>query len=143
VLVLTSSFSTNTNYLIMKVTAVLAALLGVAAAFPQLHTAPVDQLGAAPAPAGAAGQARQIQGGLGGMGGFPGIGVQGNPFGPKFYGMGLNNAWAIHPNPLEVAQAKHVTSLFPNTLARVDPDGEITYTNQFGMEIDLEDQFFL
>jgi len=129
----------------MKVTCLLAALLGVASAAPQLHQAPVDSaafnaaaVAPATAPAPAAGTGRMIPG----AGGLPGFGITGNPYGEKFYGMGLNNPLSLWPNPIEIHQAQQITRMFPNTLARVDPDGEVAITNRFGQEIDIEDMLF-
>jgi len=66
-----------------------------------------------------------------------GIGVEGNPYGPKAYGMGLNNPWAIRPNPWQMEWALEVTKTFPNTLVRVDVDGEVAITDRYGKEIDF------
>jgi len=134
----------------MKVTCLLAALLGVASAAPQLHQAPVDTgFFNAPAAAPAAATAAATAPGAGtgrmipGAAGLPGFGITGNPYGEKFYGMGLNNPLSLWPNPIEIHQAQQITRMFPNTLARVDPDGEVAITNKFGQEIDIEDMLFL
>lgn len=124
----------------MKVIAIATTLLGLTTALPQLS--PVAPA-AAPAPvaptAPAAG--RQLGAGLTVPGIGFGFGIEGNPYGPKAYGMGLNNPYSRHPNPWEMEAALQMVKTFPNLLVRVDPDGDIAITNRFGQEVDEEDNF--
>jgi len=62
-------------------------------------------------------------------------------WGPKAYGMGLNNPCAIPPNPLLMQRAIALTQRVPNTLVRVDPNGEIELTDRFGKEAKVIDAF--
>merc|ERR1712133_206944 len=57
-------------------------------------------------------------------------------WGAKAYGMGLNNPWAVPVNPIQMQAMVKVAESFPNLLVRVDVDGEMQFTNQFGMEVD-------
>ncbi|KAA0187115.1 hypothetical protein HAZT_HAZT009228 [Hyalella azteca] len=105
----------------MKTAVVFALLVGVA----------VAQLGAPAAPAAPAAGAPAA-----GATGNPG-----NPWGPRAYGMGLNNPWAIPVNPFLMRRALALVNSVPGALVRVDVDGEVAITNQFGQEVDILDGF--
>lgn len=60
-------------------------------------------------------------------------------WGPKAYGMGLNNPCAIPPNPFKMQRAVSLTRRVPGTLVRVDPDGDIEITDQVGREAKIVD----
>merc|ERR1711970_348729 len=62
-------------------------------------------------------------------------------WGPKAYGLGLNNPCAIPPNPFLMQRAIALTQRVPNTLVRVDPNGEIELTDKFGKEAKVIDAF--
>lgn len=77
---------------------VFALLVGVA----------VAQL-AAPSAPGAGGLAGAAGGAAGGRN-------TGNPWGPKAYGMGLNNPWAFPPNPFMMRRALALVNSVPGSL---------------------------
>ena len=107
----------------MKTAIVFMLIVGVA----------VAQLGGAPAP-GNAGVASAAGGAA--TGNRPV-----NPYGPRVYGMGLNNPWALPPSPFVMQRALALLNTVPGALLRVDVDGDITFTNQFGQEVDIVDNF--
>lgn len=102
----------------MKTAIVFLALVGVA----------VAQLGS---PAPAAGGAAPANG--------PAAPV--NPYGPRVYGMGLNNPWAFPPNPFMMRRALALINQTPGALLRVDTDGSISFTDRFGQDVDITDRF--
>merc|ERR1719244_2107636 len=55
-------------------------------------------------------------------------------WGPKAYGPGLRNNLAIPVNPFFMRRALQIVNRVPGTLARVETNGEITITDQFGNE---------
>jgi len=59
-------------------------------------------------------------------------------WGAKAYGQGLNNPWAVPVNPTSMQFMLNIANTLPGTLVRVDPDGEIELTDQFGQEIDFD-----
>merc|ERR1711908_56942 len=59
-------------------------------------------------------------------------------WGPTAYGPGLNNRWAVPVNPFQMQQAINMATMIPGTLVRVDTDGEIDLTDQFGHERDFD-----
>jgi len=102
----------------------------------------------------------EIGGGFGGGSGFssgsPGFGgppspcgfiqrmysgIQRRDWGPKAYGLGLNNPCAIPPNPFLMERAVALSNRVPGTLVRVDPNGEIELTDKFGREAKVIDHF--
>jgi len=122
----------------MKYSAVLAlALVGAAMAMPQVPLNGQRFSIGAPQQPSAIGSM-----GASGARSFSDFGGNGFGFGntrnwgPQAYGPGLNNRWARTVNPFEMQQMVNMASRFPNTLVRVDVDGEATFTNRFGMEID-------
>merc|ERR1711970_450582 len=62
-------------------------------------------------------------------------------WGPKAYGLGLNNPCAIPPNPFLMERPIALTQRVPGTLVRVDPNGEIELTDKFGKEAKVIDAF--
>merc|ERR1719154_557228 len=84
---------------------------------------------------------------IGGMGGaMASRGMQwGNTrnWGPKAYGPGLNNQWAVPVNPIRMQYMLNIANSMPGTLVRVETNGEIEFTNQFGQERDFENPFEL
>merc|ERR1712128_378793 len=62
-------------------------------------------------------------------------------YGPKAYGLGLNNPCAIPPNPFLMQRALALANRVPNTLVRVDTQGEIELTDKFGREAKVIDHF--
>ncbi|KAK8378390.1 hypothetical protein O3P69_011105 [Scylla paramamosain] len=125
--------------LLLAVSTTTAALRVVAPfnAFGAGHTGAAG--GAAGGGAGAAGGA--AGGAVGGAGGAPAAPTPVN-YGPKVYGAGANNLFAMPPNPFIIQRAVTIANHVPNVLVRLDIDGEVTLTNQFGQEIDqVVDQF--
>jgi|ERR1711915_520648 len=102
---------------------------------------------AAAAPQGFGGRSRGPSFRSGGGGGPCGLirSVYGNQqrrnWGPKAYGLGLNNPCAIPPNPFFMQRAISLANRVPGTLVRVDPNGEIELTDQFGREANIIDAF--
>merc|ERR1711970_189635 len=102
---------------------------------------------------GSGGRSRQNIGGgfggnsVGGFGGGPCAFIQAaypgqrRDWGPKAYGLGLNNPCAIPPNPFLMQRAMALANRVPNTLVRVDTQGEIELTDQFGREAKVIDHF--
>jgi len=63
-------------------------------------------------------------------------------WGPKAYGPGLNNPWAVPVNPMQMNSMVKIAESFPNLLVRVETDGEMSFTDRYGMEVDSPfDQF--
>jgi len=67
-------------------------------------------------------------------------------WGPQAYGPGLNNPYSVPVNPFQMQSMVKIAESFPNLLVRVDLDGEMQFTNRFGMEVDspfeqFENQF--
>ncbi|XP_050692801.1 uncharacterized protein LOC126983766 [Eriocheir sinensis] len=120
----------------MKSLAIL--LVTVAAASALQVSAPVSASFGAGTPGAAAGV------GVGQPGAAAG-GAAANPgfvdYGPKVYGMGAKNPLALPPNPFVIQRALAVANSVPNVLVRLDLNGEITLTNQFGQEVDVVDAF--
>jgi len=116
----------------MKIFAVIAAtFLGAATAMPQMGGAFDATAGGAAATGTGMGAAT---GGMAGMGGLQ----WGNTrdWGPKAYGPGLNNPWAVPVNDFQMQTMLNMANQFPNLLVRAETDGELSFTNQFGMEVD-------
>ncbi|CAL4125977.1 unnamed protein product [Meganyctiphanes norvegica] len=88
-------------------------------------------------------------GGSGAFGGFGGPSLCGfgrpaapqRNWGPKAYGPGLNNPLACPPNPFFMERALSIVNRVPNTLVRVETNGEISITDQFGREAEILDVF--
>jgi len=85
-------------------------------------------------------------GGFGGFFGFPQFRSNGVPhhernWGPKAYGMGLNNPWAFPVNPFEMERALMLTDRCPGTLVNVGVDGEPMITDENGFEVEILDWF--
>jgi len=115
----------------MKFFAVIAAVcVGAATAMPQMGAFDATA-GMAPS-AGAA--ATGTTAGAGAAGGL----AWGNTrnWGPKAYGPGLNNAWAVPVNPIQMQSMLNLADQFPHLLVRADVDGDLSFTNRFGMEVD-------
>lgn len=110
----------------MKFFAVIAAVcVGAATAMPQMG-------GAFDAPtATGTGMGAATAGGLGGL-------QWGNTkdYGPKAYGPGLNNPWAVPVNEFQMQNMLRMAEQFPHLLVRAETDGELSFTNRFGMEVD-------
>merc|ERR1712002_1004307 len=66
---------------------------------------------------------------------------QGRDWGPKAYGPGLNNRFAFPVNPFVMERALSVADRVPGTLVRVDIDGEVQFTDQHGLEVEILDWF--
>ncbi|CAL4160436.1 unnamed protein product, partial [Meganyctiphanes norvegica] len=64
-----------------------------------------------------------------------------NPYGPQFFGPGINNPFGVAPNALLVQKAQQVTASNPNVKVFVDTTGEVLFTDQFGREVEVMDQF--
>lgn len=62
-------------------------------------------------------------------------------YGPRVYGMGLNNPWAFPPHPFMMQRAQALLERAPGALLRVDADGSLTFTDRFGQEVDITDNF--
>ncbi|XP_066950939.1 uncharacterized protein [Macrobrachium rosenbergii] len=70
-------------------------------------------------------------GGLGGLFGPP------RNYGPKVYGPGANNRFAIPPNPILIERALAIVNQVPGALIFLDVNGEIKFTDRFGREADI------
>jgi len=70
-----------------------------------------------------------------------GPGPQQHNWGPKAYGLGLNNPLAFPPNPFVMQRAIALTERVPGTLVRVGIDGEVQITDQHGLEVEIVDWF--
>jgi len=119
--------------------AIVAVCIGTATAMPQMGGA-FDATGAMGAATGAMGAA------TGAMGAATAGGLAwGNTrdWGPKAYGPGLNNPWAVPVNSFQMESMLNLAETSPHLLVRADVDGELSFTNKFGMEVDhpLEDLF--
>merc|ERR1719187_2103900 len=82
------------------------------------------------------------QGGVGGAGGRAGGGAGGlfgppKNYGPKVYGPGANNRFAIPPNPFLMQRALAIANQVPGALIFLDNTGEISFTDRFGREADI------
>lgn len=108
----------------MKTAVIFFALVGVALAMPQAPAAPAPAAGGAPAANGGAAAAKPV-----------------NPYGPRVFGMGLNNPWALAPNPILIQSALQVLNQTPGALLRVDTDGSLQFTDRFGQDVDITDRF--
>jgi len=94
-------------------------------------------------------QAATATGGMAGTGRMTAAGpAWGNTrnWGPQAYGPGLNNPWAVPVNAWQMQSMIKMAEGNPNLLVRADIDGELTFTNRFGMEVDspfeqFEDMF--
>ncbi|KAK3852329.1 hypothetical protein Pcinc_041082 [Petrolisthes cinctipes] len=62
----------------------------------------------------------------GGRGGGAFRGYEPINYGPKVYGQGALNRWALPPNPLSMSRALAFVERFPGALVRLDLDGELT-----------------
>lgn len=111
----------------MKTACVILMVVGVA----------VGQFVANPGPAPAAGGAPAAAGGAPAAGGAAGA----NKYGPRVYGMGLNNPWAFPPHPFMMQRALALLNQTPGALLRVDADGSLAFTNRFGQDVDITDMF--
>ncbi|XP_064082830.1 H/ACA ribonucleoprotein complex subunit 1-like [Macrobrachium nipponense] len=81
--------------------------------------------------AGGAGGAGGLTGGLGGLFGPP------RNYGPKVYGPGANNRFALPPNPILMERALAIVNQVPGALIFLDTNGEIKFTDRFGREADI------
>ena len=54
--------------------------------------------------------------GVAGGAGAPALGNVGNPWGPRAYGMGLNNPWAMPVNSFMMRHALNLIETVPNAL---------------------------
>jgi len=70
-----------------------------------------------------------------------GTGPQQHNWGPKAYGLGLNNPLAFPPNPFVMQRAIALTERVPGTLVRVGIDGEVQITDRHGLEVEILDWF--
>ncbi|XP_068207214.1 uncharacterized protein [Palaemon carinicauda] len=70
-------------------------------------------------------------GGLAGLFGPP------RNWGPKVYGPGANNRFALPPNPLLMQRALAIAEQVPGALIFLDTNGEIKFTDRFGREADI------
>jgi len=132
--------------------AIVAVCIGTATAMPQMGGT-FDATGAMGAATGAMGAASGAMGAAtgamgaatGAMGAATGGLAWGNTrdWGPKAYGPGLNNPWAVPVNPFQMESMLNLAETSPHLLVRADVDGELSFTNKFGMEVDhpLEDLF--
>ncbi|CAL4083189.1 unnamed protein product, partial [Meganyctiphanes norvegica] len=132
---------------------VLFALVAMAVASPQFNNQRPGSVGIGiPAPTSGFGGS-QPGGGSGAFGG-PSAGVGGpaaggfgrsaapqRNWGPKAYGPGLNNPFAFPPNPFFMKRALAIVNRVPGTLVRVETNGEISITDQFGREAEVLDAF--
>ncbi|CAL4117328.1 unnamed protein product, partial [Meganyctiphanes norvegica] len=100
--------------------------------------------GGTAAPAATAGAARSLTGGVAaGAAAAPAAPVIANPladFGQGFFGQGLNNPAAFPVNRQFVPTAQQILRTRPNLRVRVDTFGQLTFTNEFGVEVEVEDQ---
>ncbi|KAK7080024.1 hypothetical protein SK128_016281 [Halocaridina rubra] len=115
----------------------------VSSSRPTAASAPAGDNTIAADPAAAAAPA-QTSGGAGtgaGAGAAGGAAAAGGGFGPAFFGPGLNNPLALPPNPLFVQRAQQVAASNPNIRVFVDVDGTVEFTDQFGREVEVVDQF--
>ncbi|KAF2360679.1 hypothetical protein FHG87_008575 [Trinorchestia longiramus] len=119
----------------MKTAVIFALMVGVAVA--QLSGPAVGPGGPGPS----AGGPGPSVGGAAGPAAGGAAPRTGNPWGPRAYGMGLNNPWALPPNPFMMQRAVALVNQVPGALVRVDVDGSISITNQFGQEVDIVDNF--
>lgn len=62
-------------------------------------------------------------------------------YGPKVYGPGANNLWALPPNPFTIQRAVAIANAVPNVLVRLDTNGEVVLTNTYGQEVEVQDSF--
>ncbi|KAK4296165.1 hypothetical protein Pmani_031326 [Petrolisthes manimaculis] len=62
-------------------------------------------------------------------------------YGPKVYGPGAMNRYAIQPNPFQMRRALNLVQNNPNAFVRVEMDGDIELTNQHGMELTARGPF--
>ncbi|XP_045120806.1 uncharacterized protein LOC123510079 [Portunus trituberculatus] len=123
----------------MKTLAIL--LLAVSTATALTVVAPFNAFGAQGRSAGGALGAGGATGGAVGAGGAAAPPTPVN-YGPKVYGAGANNIYAMPPHPFVMQRAVAIANSIPNLLVRLDIDGEVTLTNQFGQDVDqLVDQF--
>ncbi|XP_064082832.1 glycine-rich protein 1-like [Macrobrachium nipponense] len=99
-------------------------------------TASAGASAGAGASASAAGASAAAGAGAAGAAAAPGGG-----FGPAFFGPGLNNPLALPPNGLLIQRAQEVAAGNPNVRVFVDVDGTVEFTDQFGREIEVVDQF--
>merc|ERR1719234_1057495 len=60
-------------------------------------------------------------------------------YGPKAWGLGLNNPCALPPHPILMDRAIALSNQVPGTLIKVDPNGEIELTDRFGREANVID----
>jgi len=118
----------------MKSALVFILLVGVA-------TAQFNNLGGGSMNTGFSAGAPTTGGAAGATGGAAGGANTGNPWGARAYGMGLNNPWAIPPNPFMMRRALALIDTVPGALVRVDVNGQVEITNQFGQEVDIHDRF--
>jgi len=106
--------------------AITLACVGATVGMPQMG--PIDAMAGAAAPAAPATAA--------GTGAVAPLWGNTRNWGAKAYGQGLNNPWAVPVNPIQMQAMVKMAESFPNLLVRVDVDGEMQFTNQFGMEVD-------
>ncbi|XP_042880324.1 uncharacterized protein LOC122258443 [Penaeus japonicus] len=71
--------------------------------------------------------------GLGGQGQRP-LQQRVIDWGPKVYGPGAKNQFALQPNPLLMQRALQIANLDPNLLVYLDLDGTIEFRDRFGNE---------
>ncbi|KAB7494285.1 hypothetical protein Anas_06440 [Armadillidium nasatum] len=61
--------------------------------------------------------------------------------GPQFYGAGVNNPLALAPPPQVITSAREVVATNPNIRVRVNQDGRVEFTDQYGQELEVLDAF--
>jgi len=144
-ILLTCSVQVANNLLKMKATFILFVVAAVAHGLPQNFGGGLGGNSFSGGNSLISGRSSQ-QGarGLGGAGRFGQNLAPTNPksrFGPRFYGQGLENPFAMPVNPFLANRAQAIIRNLPSALARVDIDGEISITNQFGQEVEVFDRF--
>ncbi|XP_076035200.1 uncharacterized protein LOC143021507 [Oratosquilla oratoria] len=58
----------------------------------------------------------------------------------RIYGPGVNNRF-FKPNPFQLQYAQQIANLVPQALIRINLDGSIDITDQYGRKADVVDQF--
>jgi len=121
----------------MKFFAVIAAVcVGAASAMPQMGGGAFDATAGMAPSAGATAGAAAATGPAAAAGGLGLSWGNTKAYGPKAYGPGLNNPWAVPVNEFQMQSMLNLAEQFPHLLVRADVDGELSFTNRFGMEVD-------
>jgi len=126
--------------------AIILACLGATSAMPQnmgFNTGTPTATGGMQQNMGFNAGAPAATGGMAGAG--PAWGNTRN-WGPQAYGPGLNNPWAVPVNAWQMQSMIKIAEGNPNLLVRADIDGELQFTDRYGMEVDspfeqVEDMF--